>query len=447
MKRILLTLVAGFAVLSTTAQQTEETQADATLAKYRRSSLYSVLIRHPETQYGKSIDSAFLAIPTPDKFNNHDLPFKSFDAVDAPKKRKGQAKDDFNQVIIDQFIADKDIPRKLIAKWFYRDEDTGVFDMELIRQRGNYDASQLDISLADMSITGRAALADAGEELIGKTFMLVNDITFIDKGQKSAKAGGWMRAIAAVAGAASGTDLSSVGDAAATLVNEIDGFSVNITSYLYRLHWDEEVAAHFYNYCWMDQSCEDPERRIVFDTMSMFKISYVGKTMTSAGNLASKSFAKSKEEQMVKVCTRAIDKSIVQLQRDFDEFKVNVPIYKINGDGTLDVQIGLKEGINSRSEFDVLMAVQDEAGRTSYEKVGRIEPIENLIWDNRFGADEDAAAQAADSSAKKANAAKADSEDAPLGNVALKATTFKIVSGANKIVPGCLVREVTIKRV
>lgn len=420
---------------------------DGRLAKYRRSSLYTILIRHPEAKYGQSIDSAFLSIPTPEKFNNHDLAIKSFDAVDAPRQRKGKVRDDFNLGVIDAFITANAIPSGMVAKWFVRDPQTGAFDMSLIQQRGSYDASQLDIRLADGSALGRATLADAGEELIGKTFVLVNDITFVDKGEKSAKAGGWLRVLGAVAGAATGTDLSSVGDAAAKLVNEIDGFSVNITSYLYRLVWNDEVAANFYTYYWMDDASLDPARRAAFDTTSLFKVAYVGKTMTSAGNLASKSFAKSKEEQMLKVCTRAIDKSIVQLQRDFDEFKVNVPIYRINEDKTVDVQIGLKEGINSKSQFDVLMAAQDENGRTIYEKVGRIQPIEGRIWDNRFGADEDARAQAAEASKKSApKKGKEASDDEPLGDVSLMATTFKIVSGANKIVPGCLVREVTIKR-
>lgn len=480
MKKLILCLTAGLICLVVDAQEpaaevpaasgTEQVPEEAaipdeplidepaldaggeTMSKYRRSSLYTVLIRHPEAKYGQSIDSAFLSIPIPDKFNNHDLATKSFDAEKAPKQRKGKVRDDFNLQTIDRFVTENAVPRAMIAKWFNRDPETGAFDMSLVQERGNYDASQLDINIADQSALGRATLADAGEELIGKTFLLVNDITFVDKGEKSAKAGGWLRALGAIAGAATGTDLSSVTDATAKLVNEIDGFSVNITSYLYRLKWDDEVAGTFYQDYWTDAASPDALRCSAFDTTRLFKVDYVGKTMTSAGNLASKSFAKSKEAQMLKVCTRAIDKSIVQLQRDYDEFKVNMPLYKINENGTVEVQIGLKEGINARSQFDVLMPVEGEDGRTTYEKIGKIQPIENMIWDNRFGADEEAAALAAEKTTGHAKAAsgkgKADGAegDEPLGNVTLAATTFKVLSGANKIMPGCLVREVTIKR-
>lgn len=459
MKKFLMVVAAAAFACSATAQtrpdssddgqkydttlSAEETQADdadnGAIAKYRRSSLYTVLMKHSAFKYGEAIDSAFMAMPTPDKFNCHDLAIKSFESTAVKQKKKGKYKQEVNARDIDAFIRDQDVARGLVAKWFNRCPETGAFDMSLIQERGNYDASQADINLADRSTRGRAMLADAGEELIGKTFLLVNDITFVDKGEKSAKAGGWLRALGAVAGAATGdSSISSIGDSAAKLVNEIDGFSVNITSYLYRLDWNDEVAGTFYVLYWNDPSSPDPARRMAFDTTNLFRLCYVGQTSTSAANLSSKSLsAKSKESQMLKVCTRAIDKSIVQLQRDFDEFKVNVPLYRINDDGTVEVQIGLKEGLNARSQFDVLMPVETEEGRMVYEKVGRIQPVAGRIWDNRFGADEDAEALAADG--------KTDNGD-DQGDATLTATTFKVLSGAHRIVPGCLVREVTIKR-
>lgn len=422
-------------------QQAEEQAGNGAIARYRRSSLYTVLMKHSAFKYGEAIDSAFMAMPTPDKFNCHDLAIRSFESSAVKQKKKGKYKQEVNARDIDAFIRDQDVARGLVAKWFNRCPETGTFDMRLIQERGNYDASQADINLADQSARGRAMLADAGEELIGKTFLLVNDITFVDKGEKSAKAGGWLRALGAVAGAVTGdSSISSIGDSAAKLVNEIDGFSVNITSYLYRLDWNDEVAGTFYVLYWNDPSAPDPARRMAFDTTNLFRLTYVGQTSTSAANLSSKSLsAKSKESQMLKVCTRAIDKSIVQLQRDFDEFKVNVPLYRINDDGTVDVQIGLKEGLNARSQFDVLMPAETEDGRMVYEKVGRIQPIAGRIWDNRFGADEDAEALAADGKS-------AEAEDDQAGDVTLTASTFKVLSGAHRIVPGCLVREVTIKR-
>lgn len=445
MKKLLISAALCLAVVSASAQK----QQPDSIAKYRRSSLYTVLIKHSQLPYGTTIDSAFMAIPTPDKFNNHDLAVKSFESSAAKVKKaaKNKKKDAGNLEDINAFMLQNEVAKGLVARWFNRDASTGVCDMELISERGCYDASQADINIADQSSRGRARLADAGQELIGKTFILVNDITFIDHGENSAKAATGLKVFGALFGAVTGTDVSSLTDTVADAVNEIDGFKVNITSYLYRLVWDEGRLWSFYDNYYVDKSEEEGPRctkKLAFDTISaadtLFRVEYVGQTTTSAANMSSKSFAnKTKEEQMLKVCTRAIDKSIVELQRQYEEFKVNVPLYRINEDGTVDVQIGLKEGLNEKSQFDVLMPAEDENGRTYYEKVGRLQPVKGKIWDNRFGALEDAQALAEDSEAK----ADAESEG---GNASLDATTFKVLSGANKIMPGCLVREVTIKR-
>lgn len=443
MKRLLTLLMCFVAIAAVAQEDTGELQ------KYRRSSLYTVLIKHSQLPYGTTIDSAFMQMPLPDKFNDHNLALRSFEssAKRIKKAANNKKKDAVNEADIKSFIEANNIAKMMVAKWFNRNAETGICDMNLVSERGNYDASQVDIALAEQSIRGRAMLADAGEELIGNTFLLVNDITFRDKGEGSEKAAIGIAILGGIAGAVLGSDLvSDAGSAIAAGVNEIDGFQVNITSYLYRLVWNEELLWDFYTRFYADESYDDQQRianRDAFNAISgndpLYQLEFVGKTTTHAGNLQSKSFSKySKLEQMTKVCTRAIDKAIVELQREYDEFKVNVPIYEINDDGTVTVQIGLKEGINKKSRFDVLMPIEDEDGRIHYEKVGKIRPIEGQIWDNRFGALEDAKALEEDPDAKV-------DEESKEGNAYLNATTFNIISGGNRIMKGCLVREETIK--
>lgn len=432
-----LTLSCG-AAIAQTANGASGVDENGAIQKYRRSSLYSVLIKHSTFPYGEAIDSAFMAMPTPDKFNNHDAGPKSFESSAVKMKKKGDQKVLTNTADIEQFILSNHIPHQMVAKWFNRNTDNGAFNLDLMIERGLYDAQQVDIKAAKASSRNIMSLGDAGEELIGKTFLLVNDITFVDQGERTQKAAGWLKAVGQVAGAVTGSSgLSTLGNVAGSAVNEFDGFTVNITSYLYRLDWSPEVAETFWSEYWIDQDNLDNAKRAAFDDSGLFKLSYVGETTTSAANVSSKSFSnKSKADQMLKVCTRAVDKSIVELQREYDEFKVNVPIGNINADSkTVEVAIGLKEGINEKSQFDVLMKVQNEDGSYTYDKVGKLQPIKGQIWDNRFGALEEAQALAEDGKS-------ADKE----GNPMLTATTFKILDGANRIVPGCLVREVTIKR-
>ena len=426
--------------------------ADGSLLKYRRSSLYSVLISHPGVQYGDEIQTAFFSIPMPDKFNDHNIECRNIASSSKKMKKQGKQKDALNQSDIKAFLETNGIPRTLVAKWFNRNASTGGFDMSLIQERGFYDASQADIQAASKSSRNLAMLGDAGEDLIGKTFMLVNDITYVDKGKNSATAAAVLQGLGNLAGALFGSSFSDLGKTVAVAVNEIDGFTVNVTSYLYKLNWDEYTSNTFYQDYWFEADSTDLVRRNAFDVSPLFSMSYVGSTMVSASNTSSKSFSKrTKEEQMLMTCARAVDRAIVKLQREYDEFKVNVPITTVNDDRTVEVPRGVKEGVTLKSRYEVLQARRDENGRVTYQRIGMLAPVEGYIWDNRFGALDDARAEAAASAAEKAEKQKAakqnnDPDDEGEGNALLTSTRFKIVEGnVNRIMPGSLVRECRIK--
>lgn len=148
-----------------------------------------------------------------------------------------------------------------MEKWFDRDKTTGAFDMNLIAERGYYDASILDVKEAKSSARGIALLADAGEELINHTYVIVNDIQYADKEtMKGAVAGGLFAA--QLLGSFFGVDVSGVTDAVGNIAGNIAGFKVIVTSYLFRLDWNEDVANNFYSNLWIDKSDIDADRKI-----------------------------------------------------------------------------------------------------------------------------------------------------------------------------------------
>lgn len=474
MKRLFLGITLLSAAFLASAQSPDSLQKkakvlqDEKIEQYRRSSLYQILVQHPDADYAPTIDSVFLMVGTPDKFNNHDLETKAITSTAKKAKKvkeniRGTEKDP-NLIDVNEFINSHAVARDMVAKWFGRDPVTGNFNIDLIVERGYYDASFDAIERADAEGRGRAMLADAGFELIGKTFLTANDITFIDHGENSGKAAGGIKQGFAIAGrlasAITGEDsFTELGDAAGTTIgtiaNEFAGYKVNIITYLYRLNWNEDIENTFYSEYWIDENTgpEERERRkAAFENTNLFSLSYVGHTVTSAENLSSKTFSrKPLQEQFLKVCTRAIDKAIVELQREYDEFRVNVPIYAVNDDGTVEVKIGLKEGVNENSRYEVLMPDMS-SGVTRYKKVGMLKPVPGKIWDNRFGALEEAEMLKADRAEAEASGSEEElaaveaAEDADgEGDAYLTSTTFSIISGANAITTGLLIREETIK--
>ena len=67
--RLLITVLLVTFVFSESGAQ-ETVQQDM---KYRRSSIYSILVSHSEQDFCDEIKEQFLAIPVPDKYNDHEI--------------------------------------------------------------------------------------------------------------------------------------------------------------------------------------------------------------------------------------------------------------------------------------------------------------------------------------------------------------------------------------
>lgn len=389
-----------------------ETFAQEPVSDYRRSSIYSVLVNHTDQQFANEIKEAFLQIPVPDKFNDHNLSVK---VLNMDKKLSGAGSQKENPAITD-FLENNKVASRLVARWFNRDYFTGQCDMELVKERGLYNATEFDKQLATRSARGMAMLQDAGEELIGNTFVLVNDIRYIDKNQKAKTTATVFKILGSIAAAATGTNIDNLTDNLGDMIETIKGFKVKINTFLYKLEWTDEQAALFYR----EQYAAKPDatKKANFDAARWnYKLKYVGKVESSGGTT---SFIGINEDEpiimMRKACQRAIDENVVDLQRNYEEFRTKSPLVTVE---PLTAYIGMKEGVTGKSRFEVLEVIEMENGSHKYNRVGVIEAIPSLIWDNRFMAVE---------------------EGAP--GATLGFTTFRKVSGKD-FAKGMLIREIT----
>lgn len=374
--------------------------------KYSRSSIYSILLNHTEQKFGKEIKNQFLNIPTPDQYNNHDLNVKVVNV-----SGNGQFKDS-----IDSFIDSNQIASRMVARWFDRNILTGECSMDLIKERGIYNASALDHELAARSARGKAMLEDAGEELIGQSFLLVNEIKYVDKNKKARAFGAGLKIVGALAGAATGINISSLTDDLGDMISSIKGFKVKITTHLYQLVWDDEAAGTFYNLCYTATPDEN-KCRAFEQNRDKFRFKYLGQ-VESAGSTTS--FLGINEEEPLlmvrKACQRAIDENVADLQHKYDQFRIKAPVVEAD-DKEVMACIGLKEGIDENTRFEVLEA-QEKDGKVEYKRIAVVKPVASKIWDNRFMAEEENAYGAT-----------------------FGATTFKKESGG-EVLPGHLLRQI-----
>ncbi len=366
--------------------------------QYERNSLCILLIKHYDQVHEDIVADVFQDIPFPERFNNHALGVRSigFQGIQGEMSEK-----------IKSFCQQENVGQKMVSKWFNRDKNSGSFNMELIKERGLYNATQTQQNVARSTMRDLSLLEDAGENLIKNTFLVVNDVEYYDLHKKLTPIA--KKRITDSKGLKTYKYYSKTRNYGSTR-----GFIVQITTYLFRLKWNEDDAGIFYNSYYTENGAKDRDKVLSFkQDAGRWEMDYVGKNFCFEEGLEREKLNEPKS-LLAKLSTRALDKNIALLQHAYSDFRIKAPLVSVE---PLKAYVGLKEDVTPESKFEVLERVIDKEGRLSYKRVGIIKPKAGRpIWDNRYMPDDE-------------------DVDAKLGY-----TEFEKVSGG-KFFPGMLIRE------
>lgn len=387
--------------------------------EYNRSSLYTITLLHSGDQMYNEILTAAQSLTIPDKYNDHSLNLRILQS----DKEKGKmlADKDENAEKLTAFLSANQVAKRMVARWFDRDNSTGAFDVETLIQRGQYNVSSLELQKSMYTVTGKSYIADADAELMPQTFVVINDITYVDKEKNAKIAGAVFKTLGSIAGqffGGIGSLIKSAADLASSISDLVAGFTIDVRSYLFQLEWNPEVSNTFYTNYFYDADHVDLQKKAAFEAdTTTFKMKYIG-TFNARSEKTSPRGLYAQEEVFRKVLARATDKNIVELQKQYDVFKVTSIVTGITDKNEVYVPIGLKEGVSATSKYEVLERVVD---KTSIKYIRRavITPKAQEIWDNRYMAKEEEAK-----------------------NADLQQTTFTIQSQLSPIYAGMLVREI-----
>lgn len=415
------------------------------LNTYRRNALTTMLVYHPEDEFGGEIYRAFDSLPIPDKYDDHSVGIRVIDnstITGVQRNDTGYYKATYGHALTkeelrrnaqytEELLNYNQMGKRMVAKWFGLQGDTPetmTFNTELIQTRGQYNATDVDVTLALQTTRGLATLSDAGEELLHNTYILVNDITYVTAEQEAAAAKATVSVIGSIfdafTGGNSGRDLSNT---VAKIADSFTGFKVKTHSYLYQLEWNDSIAAIFYQMHYTDKP--DPAKIQAFlDDKTTYRVRYVAHEYEFDKKSVLKGLY-SRTELVRTICARSMDKNIVALAKQYEDFKVKTPVYAVleNDKGHIEgyaAKIGMKEGITESSKFQVVQRVIDpKTDKTTYKYIATVKPVKGKVWDNRY------------------NAVLEEADGATLPY-----TTFKKVSGG-EILPGMLLIEGKYRKV
>lgn len=397
---------------------------------YRRSSMTMVLIE--DEDLGKSKDlviKSYNSYPFPDKYNKHEIADKKFDAAaikltDAEFLAAGFYKDTFKtpmdflkaakfplrplrylkadssvavqgpdkgellQLKLQKYISQKNIARQMFDTWFNRKGND--INKNLLLERGKYSASA-----EKMDDAKQAALAEnlyEDYELISNTYTVFQKLNFFPNEPVAALARDLAKAEARKKMAAMPPAMlqKSLDQLDTVYERTKEGYTVICTSFLYQLEWDAAVAEKFKGY--FENSELMAKRGQIWDTTSIFKIKFVGKSTTSS-IVTFKIGEKRTEEQIIDLqIKRVMDNSLARLQKNHVQFR---PVAPVSSAAPVTARIGMKEGIEENQTFEVLAIEFNEFGFPRYKSIGKVKVDKKQpIWDNRIGADQEPALDA-----------------------------------------------------
>lgn len=387
--------------------------------EYRRSSLSLILIESGDFLNHDMVMKSWRGYPFPDKYNKHEIGVETYDLgsmnltsqeyalggfpldtirgigmLSSAFKKKSRIKylnsdntlavvypeeKDEYEIKIEKTIKEQRLANKIVGTWYgYKN---GKFDqnLELIKERGFYDATSYEAAVASGQARGTASLGDAGMDLIKNSYVTFTKLRFHenepvareirDKGleelkQKKANMSDVIY------------DLSKNSLEVAYEATK-EGYTLTTMTWLYQLDWNDSIEHVFYEEFW-----EDPKG---FEKSDLFSLSKVGFQRNRSIVLIGAD--KTMEEIIDLALVRNIDNAFAKLQRNYDDFK---PVIPVLGTDPITADIGMKEGLKGGERFDVFtIGFNRRTGAQELNKVGTVRAVRGSIWDNRYNAGEE----------------------------------------------------------
>jgi len=309
-----------------------------------------------------------------ERFNDHSL---------GPRVITSSAKGKNVVSQLQLFAQKNEVAKKMVAKWFHRDRKTGSCDVDLLLERGLYNARVDALEIAQQTVRGKAILEDAGEKLIKNTYLVVCDYTYktqYNLAQKNTTQKDDRLENARLIDASNQQEVDWYNDQLYAMDSKLSRFTLICHSYLFRLDWNEEVANLFYNNHYTPKSNIDPKKVAAFnDDHSSYRLTFVAEAENSYSTRNSDKL--SNQQLIKKACIRLLDNNLATLQHLYADFRIKSPVVTTQ---PLKAYIGMKEDVNPDALYEVLLPEYKENGTYTYQQIGIVQPIEGEIWDNRY---------------------------------------------------------------
>lgn len=375
--------------------------------KYKRNSLSIFLVSDGDYPNRDKVSNAYVNYEFPDKYNDHSLNISNIDLSEITFNEEEfskiledlgfETKESYDESIktakeifgdwykdnrihlykLKKFITDSKLGSKLIEKWYDSNSD-GEFDIDLITERGLFNASKEDIDKAKSEATGNDVIVTgAALDLIPQTYLVFNSMSFYSNEKMASLIRSEAQKLIDDMDEGFLKDMA-IGAADGVYETTSIGYSVSTNAYLFKLKWDEQDQLNLYS------NWTNKEEFLKND----FPLEHVGTELANSivtFSLKKEDIGRTEDDIITLATVRNVEKVFSKLTKKYEDFKPKVPLAEF---GPLTAFIGMKEGLEGGETFDVLNEEYDsKTGRTIYKSIGKIKVDKKSIWDNRYSLD------------------------------------------------------------
>lgn len=267
------------------------------------------------------------------------------------------------------------VARDIVAQTLRRDAN-GNFSFSGIIERATNSATDSDVNISSRSTNKEGAYLDIADSLLNRLYIMVYEITNAKTYQEHYNQ---IDATRRRSSAASGKEFKPV-------ERTQEGWFVDYETYIYRVNWNDSVAAVFYSEMWLEQSVQDnrSSRAQAFDNFNLplrrtyARASVATISQSNDPEFYAKPFAprrKTMDELLTEVPKSIVDNSVFSASQEIDDFKLRAPITSAYGlKGKNLVKLGKKEGAYTDQRYFVYR--QDlKKGQAVKKRIGVLRPV------------------------------------------------------------------------
>ena len=371
MKNPIVSMVAGFVAVLCCPVFSQAQNPNVVKTEYTRNSITLLVLDYGDSPYMDHFRTPG-RLNVPEKFDDNNLNYTLLPAnftrsqmIDHSKSvvagityiAKSNMNDDFIEPLFG-LVKSYKIPNAIIAKEFNRQPD-GSFNMDVIAQRGLYNADVTDYQKAQATMRKDNALKDQGEQLLNNSYILVFDF-------KQVK---------------TMTEVYNAMDAVSEkpVVRTQNGYKANGNAYLYRIDFNDSVYNTFLQSMWIDNNTDPVVRqaRIKLFDNNIFPVQRIAiipfetnalQYNADQGVLAPK-VQKNSEQLFADLISNTLNGTVTSIEKLNDQFRVKAQITSVHPIG---VKIGTKEGLKLDQRYFVFESRLGPRGNQYSKRMGVI---------------------------------------------------------------------------